>query len=116
MTHRDTEYPSPAFHQLVPTLHLLAALGEYAVMKPIFMYLKECKLSDRQLRKLTDAGYVTLPVDSFDSVRIAEPLLMGSNPIAKAAYEAIANSGYSSIPEKFGRRVAQALISGNENQ
>ncbi len=79
-------------------------------MKPIFLYLKSCKLSDRSLKKLNAEGYITIAVDSFDDVKIADPLLLGSTGLAKAAYETIIHSGYSSTREKFGDRVAKTLV------
>lgn len=76
---------------------------------PIFLYLKSCKLSDRSLKKLNAAGYITIGVESFESVKIAEPLLFGSSKLAKAAYHTIMDSGYDSTRAKFGGIVAKAL-------
>lgn len=78
--------------------------------KPVFLYLKACPLSDRQLKKIREAGYVTVPVESFDSVRIMEPMLLLQNdPIAKAAFATIAASTWDSPATGFGRRVAKSL-------
>lgn len=79
-------------------------------MKPIFMYLNSCKLSDRQLKKLVAAGYITIPVESFDSVKVCEPIIIGHGAdIIKAAMSAIVDSGYESVCARFGRSVAKSL-------
>jgi hypothetical protein len=80
--------------------------------KPVFLYLDGFPLSDRQLKKIKDAGYVAVPVKSFDSVKIVEPaLLWRSDPVAKAAFSAISEAPTynSETAERFGRKVAKAL-------
>ena len=80
------------------------------LVMPLFLYLKTCKLEKAMLKKLTDAGYIPIAVESFDDVKIVEPLpLRSTNGIIRAAFSTIAESEWSSVKEKFGNKVARTL-------
>ncbi len=82
----------------------------HPVVGPLFLYLKSCKMEKSVLAKLRDAGYLPIAVESFDAIKVVEPLpLAASNSIIRAAFSTIAESEWSSIKEKFGSKVARIL-------
>ncbi len=43
-------------------------------MEKIFAYTKDAKLTRKVIDQLAEAGYIPVPVDSLDAIRIIEPL------------------------------------------
>lgn len=78
--------------------------------KPIMFYLPSATMTAAALNRIAKAGYLAVPVASFDSVKIVDSLPAQTvGPAARAAFDAIANSPGSLVAEDFGRRVAKAL-------
>ena len=78
--------------------------------KPLFLYLASAALDESTLALLEAAGYVPVPVHSFDSVKIAEPVWIGQgSALAKAAFETVSAAGYDSVRADFGKRIAAHL-------
>lgn len=51
-----------------------------------------------------------MAVEDFNAVKILDPLLCAqTDAVTRAAFDAIASSGYSAPVEDFGRKVARAL-------
>lgn len=81
-------------------------------MKAIFLYLKSCPLDTLTLKRLTTAGYVAIAVESFDNVRVCEPVIIGhGQEIFTAAMHALtaSHSQFDSVCATFGRRLAKTL-------
>lgn len=79
------------------------------LVSPLFVYLKSCSIEPEALKRIEDAGYVSIAVESFEDFRIIETLPIGAtNEITKAALREIV-SGYASAAESFGRKVAKTL-------
>lgn len=79
------------------------------IVSPLFVYLKSCSIEPEALKRIEDAGYVPIAVESFEDFRIIETMPIGAtNEITKAALREIV-SGYSSAAESFGRKVAKTL-------
>lgn len=77
---------------------------------PIFLHLKSCRMGKLVIQQLIAAGYIPIEVQSFDDVKIVEPIpLLQHQTIASAALGTIASAGYSSVAEDFGKRIAKAL-------
>lgn len=82
---------------------------------PIFLYLRSAKPHSDTLKKLRDAGYITMAVDSLNDVKIiSQGDQLGENNVTMAeinrlAFEAISTSCYSSIREDFGLRVTKFI-------
>lgn len=81
---------------------------------PIFMHLRSARLPKAEVKRMEAAGYVVLCVNSFDDVRIVDPIPAATvGVIAKAAFESIAaiaadKSTFGTQPA-FGSGVAAAL-------
>lgn len=81
-----------------------------APAKPLFLYLKGVEITPAILAKIKRAGYCPVEVPSFDVVRIVEVGPVGGTAeITRAAMAAIAESGYDSVRQSFGGRVAKHL-------
>jgi hypothetical protein len=85
-------------------------------MKKVFAYTKDQKLSKKVLDALVDAGYIPVPVDGFDCVRVLEP--MPDIPIAEtsivfwAALETIRarkSFGSDELKRDFADRIMNAI-------
>ena len=82
-------------------------MSDESITKPLFVYLKGTK--NLPVKKIEEAGYVCVPVDSFDSYDIVEPLIQGVHGIVtQCAYETLMRDAYPN-KEKFGNRVLKAL-------
>jgi hypothetical protein len=82
----------------------------HPVVSPLFLYLKDCKIEESVLKKLESAGYLPIAVESFDAIKIVEPVPIGAtNAITRAAMECLATTTWSATVEHFGRKVAKAL-------
>jgi len=86
---------------------------------PIFLYLRSAKPHHDTLKRLREAGYITMAVDSLSDVKIISQGAESSEnnvtmaEINRLAFEAISTSCYSSIREDFGLRVTK-FISNNK--
>jgi len=86
---------------------------------PIFLYLRYAKPHHDTLKRLREAGYITMAVDSLSDVKIISQGAESSEnnvtmaEINRLAFEAISTSCYSSIREDFGLRVTK-FISNNK--
>lgn len=86
-------------------------------MKKIFAYTKGEKLSKDIIQALVEADYIPIRVDSFDSIRVIEPLpdlsLDDASIIFAAALETIRNKEPYLGPDvktDFANRIADRTI------
>lgn len=80
------------------------------LVSPLFLYLKSSEIKPEDLEKLRSEGYVPIGIDSFESVRIVEPLpFLATNTLAHEAFKAISEYPHSGIHEAFGKKIAKAL-------
>ena len=83
------------------------------MVSPLFLYLKSCKLEKPMLKKLQDAGYIPIAVESFDDIKIVDALPIGAtNAISRAAFQTIAESDLGGVKERFGNKIARTLAAG----
>ena len=75
------------------------------------LYTPAAKFSGPVLNRIAKAGYLAVPVDSFDAVKIIDQIPVGGvGAVSRAAFDAIAAAGaHSPVPEDFGRRLAATL-------
>lgn len=76
------------------------------------LYTPSADFSAAVLNRIAKAGYLAVPVASFDSVKIIDSIPAQTiGPAARASFDALANAGHtnSAVVEDFGRRVAKAL-------
>lgn len=84
---------------------------------PIFLYIRTAKPHHDTLKKLRDAGYIAMAVDSMSDVKIvSQQDVSNQNSVTMAeinrlAFEAISTSIYSSIREDFGLKVTKLVAS-----
>lgn len=80
--------------------------------KQVFLYLSSAKLSHDDLFALREAGFVPIRVNSFNSVKIIDPLLEADrSAVWMAAMEAISKHQKDGEGPKtmFGRLLAEKL-------
>jgi ferritin-like protein len=85
-------------------------------MKKIFAYTKAAGLPKRVIRDIADAGYVPVPVENFDCVRLIEPIAEAENSaLIKTAFRAIQQSkGYDNVREQFAKMLLDELLKSAE--
>lgn len=79
----------------------------------IFAYTRRAGLTQDALSKLIEAGYVPVPVRSLDCIRVIEPVTdADAGAVLRAAMKAIQEAtSASNVPDKFGRLLAEELLS-----
>jgi hypothetical protein len=77
-------------------------------IRPLFLYIKGTKISESDLKAIRASGYTPMEVESFESVKIVNPITaIASDPVSQAALKTIRGS---IIEDNFGRLVCDAFI------
>lgn len=80
-------------------------------MNKIFAYTKDAKLTKKTLDKLAEAGYIPVPVDSLDCIRLIEPVPDAeASLIFQSAIKTLMAEKYGDNKSVFGKFVLQAVL------
>jgi hypothetical protein len=83
----------------------------------IFAYTKDANLSRKSLQRLEEAGYIPVPVENFDCIKLIEPMPdAAAGAILSAALTAIKRHGREygkSAREEFALALLEALLNRN---
>jgi hypothetical protein len=89
----------------------MSNLFETKRVSKIFAYTKEAKLDKKTLKMLTDDGYIPIPVESLDCIRVFEPIPDAeSNIIFDAAIQTLmSGDSFTDNKKKFGELVLKSF-------
>lgn len=86
-------------------------------MPKIFAYTKDAKLTKKTIDLIAGSGFIPVPVESLDCIRIIESIPDAeSSIIFRAAVETLLIETYSDQKKTFATKVLKAIVQNQAKQ